>query len=154
MLGARFELTIADTDKTIAFYRDLLGLQPTVGEAFNGDKLMADTAGTPGAQFRQSRVQVPGTSDAIRLIEFRGIDRKPLGARLQDPGMAMLQVIVRDVDALVATLKAGGASIVTVGGAPLDFGPLRIAVVRDPNNLFLELIQRPPAVNFPRGCGV
>ena len=58
--------------------------------------------------------------------------------------MAMLQVMVRDVDALVAALKAGGASIVTVGGAPLDFGPLRIAVVRDPNNLFLELIQRPP----------
>jgi lactoylglutathione lyase len=144
VLGASFELTIADTDKTIAFYRDLLGLQPTVGAAFNGDKVMADTAGTPGAQFRQSRVQVPGTSDVIRLIEFRSIDRKPLGARLQDPGMAMLQVIVRDVDALVATLKAGGASIVTVGGAPLDFGPLRIAVVRDPNNLFLELIQRPP----------
>jgi lactoylglutathione lyase len=144
VLGASFELTIADTDKTIAFYRDLLGLQPTVGAAFNGDKVMADTAGTPGAQFRQSRVQVPGTSDVIRLIEFRSIDRKPLGARLQDPGMAMLQVIVRDVDALVATLQAGGASIVTVGGAPLDFGPLRIAVVRDPNNLFLELIQRPP----------
>ncbi len=144
VLGASFELTIADTDKTISFYRDLLGLQPTVGAAFNGDTLMADTAGTPGARFRQSRVQVPGMSDAIRLIEFAGIDRKPLGSRLQDPGMAMLQVIVRDVDTLVATLKAGGASIVTVGGAPLDFGPLRIAVVRDPNNLFLELIQRPP----------
>ncbi len=144
VLGASFELTIADTDGTIAFYRDLLGLQPTIGAAFNGDKVMADTAGTPGAQFRQSRVQVPGTSDVIRLIEFRGIDRKPLGARLQDPGMAMLQVIVGDVDAVVATLRAGGASIVTVGGAPLAFGPLRIAVVRDPNNLFLELIQRPP----------
>ena len=144
VLGASFELTIADTDKTIAFYRDLLGLQPTVGAAFNGDTVMADTAGTPGARFRQSRLEVPGTSDAIRLIEFAGIDRKPLGSRLQDPGMAMLQVMVRDVDALVATLKAGGASIVTVGGAPLDFGPLRIAVVRDPNNLFLELIQRPP----------
>jgi lactoylglutathione lyase len=144
VLGASFELTIADTDTTISFYRDLLGLEPRVGAAFNGDKLMADTAGTPGAQFRQSSVQVPGTSDVIRLIEFRGIDRKPLGHRLQDPGTAMLQVMVRDVDALVATLKAGGASIVTVGGAPLDFGPLRIAVVRDPNNLFLELIQRPP----------
>jgi len=143
VLGASFELTIADTDKTITFYRDLLGLLPTAGAAFNGDALMADTAGTPGARFRQSRVQVPGTSDVIRLIEFAGIDRQPLGSRLQDPGMAMLQVMVRDVDALVAVLKAGGASIVTVGGAPLDFGPLRIAVVRDPNNLFLELIQRP-----------
>jgi hypothetical protein len=42
---------------------------------------------------------------------------------------------------------------VTVGGAPLDFGPLRIAVVRDPNNLFLELISARPSELF-RGCGV
>ena len=143
VLGAGFELTIADTDKTIAFYRDLLGLQPTVGESFNGDKLMADTAGSPGAQFRQSRLQVPGTSDSIRLIEFKNIDRKPLGTRLQDPGMAMLQVMVRNVDSLLKTLKAGGAAVVTIGGEPVNMGPLRIAVVRDPNNLFLELIQRP-----------
>jgi hypothetical protein len=89
-------------------------------------------------------VQVPDTSDAIRFIEFKGIDRKPLSTRLQDPGMAMLQIMVRDVDSLLMRLKAGGVPVVTVGGAPLDFGPLRIAVVRDPNNLFLELIQRPP----------
>jgi catechol 2,3-dioxygenase-like lactoylglutathione lyase family enzyme len=143
VLGASLELTIADTDKTIAFYRDLLGFQPTVGQSFNGDKVMANTAGTPGAQFRQSRVQVPGSSDVVRLIEFKNIDRKPLGARLQDPGMAMLQVMVRDVDSLLKTLKAGGAAVVTIGGEPVNMGPLRIAVVRDPNNLFLELIQRP-----------
>jgi hypothetical protein len=58
--------------------------------------------------------------------------------------MAMLQIMVRDVDGLLATLESRGAGIVTAGGAPLDYGPLRIAVVRDPNNLFLELIQRPP----------
>jgi lactoylglutathione lyase len=143
VLGAGFELTIDDTDETVAFYRDLLAMRPTVGESFNGDKLMADTAGTPGGEFRQSRVQVPDTSDAIRFIEFRNIDRKPLSTRLQDPGMAMLQIMVRDVDSLLMRLKAGGVHVVTVGGAPLDFGPLRIAVVRDPNNLFLELIQRP-----------
>ena len=143
VLGAGFELTIADTEQTVAFYRDLLGLQPTVGASFNGDKLMADTAGTSGAEFRQTRLQVPGSSDAFTLIEFRKIDRKPLGPRLQDPGMAMLQVIVRDVDSLVKKLKAGGAAVVTLGGEPVNMGPLRIAVVRDPNNLFLELIQRP-----------
>ena len=57
--------------------------------------------------------------------------------------MAMLQVMVRDVDSLLRTLKAGGAPVVTIGGEAVNMGPLRIAVVRDPNNLFLELIQRP-----------
>jgi catechol 2,3-dioxygenase-like lactoylglutathione lyase family enzyme len=142
--GSAFELAIQDTDRTVAFYRDLLGFQAVVGpSSFNGDTLMASTAGTPGAQFRQSRLHVPGTAAAMNLIEFKGIDRKSLSPRLQDPGMSMLQLMVRNLDSLLKTLKAGGATIVSVGGEPVTMGPLRLAVVRDPNNLFLELIERP-----------
>ena len=143
VFGAAFEAAIEDTDKTVAFYRNLLGFEAIVGPSFNGDKLMADTAGTPGAQFRQSRLQVPGTSVSMSLIEFKGINRKSLSPRLQDPGMTMLQLMVRDLDSLLATLKTGGAAIVSVGGEAVTMGPLRLAVVRDPNNLFLELIERP-----------
>jgi catechol 2,3-dioxygenase-like lactoylglutathione lyase family enzyme len=143
VLGSRFEVTIEDTEKTAAFYRDLLGFQVTAGPSFNGDRLMTDTAGTPGAKFRQSRLQVPGTAFSIAAIEFKDIERKPHSARLQDPGTTMLQLMVRDVDSLLNTLKAGGAAVVSVGGEAVNMGPLRLAVVRDPNNLFLELIQRP-----------
>src|SRR4029077_17578666 len=118
VFGAAFEAAIEDTDKTVAFYRDLLGFQAVVGSAFNGDKLMADTAGTPGAQFRQSRLQVPGTSVSMSLIEFKGINRKSLSPRLQDPGMSMLQLMVRDLDALLKRLEAGGAAVVSVGAEP------------------------------------
>jgi catechol 2,3-dioxygenase-like lactoylglutathione lyase family enzyme len=143
VFGAGFEAAIEDTGRTVAFYRDLFGFQATVGGAFNGDKLMADTAGTPGAQFRQSTLKVPGIAMPINLIEFKGINRKTLSPRLQDPGMSMLQLMVRDLDGLLKTLKAGGATIVSVGGEAVTMGPLRLAVVRDPNNLFLELIERP-----------
>jgi catechol 2,3-dioxygenase-like lactoylglutathione lyase family enzyme len=143
VFGAGFEAAIEDTGRTVAFYRDLLGFQATVGASFTDDKLMADTAGTPGAQFRQSKLQVPGASMPITLIEFKGINRKSLSSRLQDPGMSMLQVMVRDLDGLLKTLKAGGATIVSVGGEAVTMGPLRLAVIRDPNNLFLELIERP-----------
>jgi len=51
--------------------------------------------------------------------------------------------MVRDLDSLLKILKARGAPIVSVGAEPVTMGPLRLAVVRDPNNLFLELIQRP-----------
>jgi predicted enzyme related to lactoylglutathione lyase len=124
----------------VKFYRDLLGFQLRVGDAFNNNKLMAETAGTPGAQFRQSSGQIPGSPVRITFIEFKDIDRKPLHTRLQDPGTALLQLRVRDVDALVKTLKAGGAEIISVGGEPVTRGNLRLAIVKDPNNLFLELI--------------
>jgi len=52
-------------------------------------------------------------------------------------------MMVRDLDSLLKILKARGAPIVSVGAEPVTMGPLRLAVVRDPNNLFLELIQRP-----------
>jgi catechol 2,3-dioxygenase-like lactoylglutathione lyase family enzyme len=140
IFGASVEITIADTDQTVKFYRDLLGFQLRVGESFNGNKLMADTAGTPGAQFRQSSGQIPGSTVRITFIEFKAIDRKPLETRVQDPGTAILQLRVRDVDAAVKKLKAGGAQIVSTGGEPVTLGNRRLAMVRDPNNLFLELL--------------
>jgi catechol 2,3-dioxygenase-like lactoylglutathione lyase family enzyme len=145
VLGSAFEITIEDTEKTAAFYRDLLGFDVDAGTPFNGEKLMTDTAGTPGAKFRQSRLRVPGTAFSITAIEFKDIERKPHGTRLQDPGTAMLQLMVGDVDSLLKRLKAGGAAVVSVGGEAVTMGTLRLAVVRDPNNLFLELIQRPPS---------
>lgn len=144
LMGTGFEATVMDTEQTVKFYRDLLGFQLKVGEAFNNNKLMAETAGVPGAEFRQSSGQIPGSSVRITFIEFKGVERKPLHTRLQDPGTALLQLRVRDVDALVKKLKAGGAEIITAGGAPVARGNLRLAIVRDPNNLFLELIQGPP----------
>jgi catechol 2,3-dioxygenase-like lactoylglutathione lyase family enzyme len=140
LLGAGFETTVLDTEQTVKFYRDLLGFQLRVGDAFNNNKLMAETAGTPGAQFRQSSGQIPGSTVRITFIEFKDIDRKPLHTRLQDPGTALLQLRVQDVDALVKKLKAGGAEIISAGGEPVTRGNLRLAIVRDPNNLFLELI--------------
>ena len=140
LFGASVEITVADTDQNAKFYRDVLGFQMRVNDAFNGNKLMADTAGTPGAQFRQSSAQIPGTSVRITFIEFKGIDRKPLQTRVQDPGTAILQLRVRDVDAAVKTLKTGGATVISTGGEPVTLGNRKLAMVRDSNNLFLELL--------------
>lgn len=131
-----------DAAKTLAFYREALGFQPTAAAAFNVDKLRTDTAGTPGAQFRQSSAPIPGTAVSMTFIEFKDIDGKPLHTRVQDPGTAILQLTVRDVDALLPKLKAAGATIVSVGGEAVNIGNnARIAIARDPDNLFLELIQ-------------
>ena len=140
LMGANFEATVLDTDTTVKFYRDLPGFQLKVGESFNNNKLMAETAGAPGAQFRQSSGTIPGSTVRITFIEFKDIERKPRHTRLQDPGTAMLQLRVRDVDALLKTLKAGGAEVISAGGVAVTRGNNRLAIVRDPNNLFLELI--------------
>lgn len=142
--GGHFELTVTSSAASVRFYQDLLGFDMVLGEAFNDNQVMARTAGTPGASFRQSRATIPGTSVVMTLIEFAHIERRLLAGRVQDPGTAILQLRVKDVAALTAAMKKAGAIVVTDGGAPVEVRPgLAIAIVRDPNNLLLELMQAP-----------
>ena len=142
VFGAAFELTVNDSEQSVKFYKDMLGIDMPLGPSFNDNQVMARTAGAPGASFRQSRATIPGSSTSFTLIEFKNIARTPLAGRVQDPGTAILQLRVRDVDALLKKMKAAGVPIVTSGGEAVEIRPgLRIAIVKDPNNLMLELIQ-------------
>jgi membrane-bound metal-dependent hydrolase YbcI (DUF457 family) len=51
--------------------------------------------------------------------------------------------VVRDPDGVLKTFKAGGVSDVAADGEAVMPGTSKIVLVRDPNNLILELIQRP-----------
>jgi lactoylglutathione lyase len=140
--GGAFELTVGDIGRSAAFYRELLGIPMGAVGAWNDNQQMASTAGAPGAHFRQTRANVPGSTTAFTLIEFRNVPRTPLTGRVQDPGTPILQVRVRDVDALTKKLKAAGVPVITDGGAPVEIRPgLKIVLVKDPNNLILELMQ-------------
>ncbi|HLQ76615.1 MAG TPA: VOC family protein [Terriglobia bacterium] len=143
VVSTGFEVAVDSTEKTVAFYRDLLGFNLNATVAFNPDKVMNETAGAPGASFRQSRAPIPGTMLSMTFIEFKDIERRPLRTRVQDPGTAILQLNVKDLDALLKTLKAAGYSAISPDGQAVTIGAAsRLAIVRDPNNLYLELIQR------------
>jgi catechol 2,3-dioxygenase-like lactoylglutathione lyase family enzyme len=140
--GAAFELSVVDSEQSGKFYKDMLGIDMTLDPAFTDNPLLARTAGAPGATVRQGRAAIPGSSTVFMLIEFKNVPRTPLTGRVQDPGTAILQLRVRDVDALVKKMKAAGAPVVTSGGEAVEIRPgLKIAIVKDPNNLMLELIQ-------------
>ena len=145
--GGSFEPSVASSEASVKFYNELLGFNFKLGEKFNDNQTMASTAGAPGASFRQSTATIPGTSVPMTLIEFKGGPaKKALSGRTQDPGTALLQLVVKDVTALTKKLKDAGVHIVSTGGAPVEVSPtLKIAIVRDPNNMLLELVERTPA---------
>ena len=140
--AAAFELAVVDSEASVKFYREMLGIDMAMDASFIDNPLLARTAGAPGASVRQSRATIPGSSTVFMLIEFKNVARTPLAGRVQDPGTAILQLRVREVDALVKKMKAAGVPIVTTGGEAVEIGArLKIAIVKDPNNLMLELIQ-------------
>jgi len=146
VIGARFGLTINDTDQTLKVYRELLAFQPQVDPAFSSDKARQDLMNTPNAQMRLTSAKIPGSAVEVEFAEFKGIDRNPIGTRIQDPGSTRLQLRVKDADATVKALVASGGSVITTGGegGPILMSGLRVAIVREPNNLFLVIMMQAP----------
>jgi predicted enzyme related to lactoylglutathione lyase len=141
ILGGGVEITAEDAEKAAAFYESVFGFSKSVESSYNANKTMTATAGVPGSRFRHSRVQIPGNV-SLNFIEFQDIDRRTLHTRVQDPGTALIQLRVRGLDTLLPKVKAAGGTVVSVGGEPVQVGTFgRIAIARDPNNLFLELIE-------------
>jgi len=143
VIGGNFEIMVADTDKTMRLYKEALGFEPQASTAFDGNKLLMDTVGTPGAQFKRSVATIPGTSVFMAFLEFKDIDRKPIHTRTQDPGTPILQLRARDVDGLAKAWKAAGGEIVSANGEPVNLGATKIVLLRDPNGLMLEILPVP-----------
>jgi catechol 2,3-dioxygenase-like lactoylglutathione lyase family enzyme len=143
---------VQDLDKAIDFYGTLLGLTvppaPTPGpRPFGSDPFLLGMFGMPGAQLRFVTARIPGSTVGVEMVELKGIDRKPVRPRPQDPGGATLILLVRDIAAAFAPLKKAGVPVITPGGEPIAFGQNQAArgvIVSDPDGHFVELLQLAP----------
>jgi catechol 2,3-dioxygenase-like lactoylglutathione lyase family enzyme len=142
--------TVADVDKSVAFYRDAFGME-VVGNgppktAVENPRIQQLT-NTKGAKFRNASVKVPGASFNIEFTEFTGIDRNPGVSGMRDPGNSMLNLRVRDIDAILPVLKKAGDTVITTGGQvlerknPNNNTSNRAIFLRDPDGFVMELEQ-------------
>ncbi|MBZ5635468.1 MAG: VOC family protein [Acidobacteriia bacterium] len=147
--------TSESLEKTVPFYRDVLGLpvngarDPLTQQPQKLDEDMSKFTATKGMSFRAATFRIPNAAFGFELTEFTGGSRKPVRPNIQDIGAATLALQVRDMDKALARVKASGASVVTIGGAPLNptgnlNSKLREIVVRDPDGFFVELQQPDP----------
>jgi len=145
---ARIRLTVDDLDRAVRLYRDALGFHQVSISAFTNDRTGMDLLGLPeGGEYRYASLQVPGAKLSMELIEFRGVERRHVNGRIQDPGSTRLQLQVRDLDAAVRAVVDSGGAMVSTGAMPLELpaggdATVRGAMVRDPDNLFLVFVAR------------
>ena len=149
VIGVRVRLTVEDAEKAMRLYRDVLGLQELDPGTFKSDTSVMDMFGLKGGQYRLSTAVVPTTGLRLEFIDFKGVDRKTVRATIQDPGSTRMQLQVRDVDATIAALKGVGGTVVSTGGGTVELpgrggATTKVAIVRDPNNLFIVLLQAAP----------
>ena len=147
--------TTQSLDKTVPFYRDVLGLplngnrDPLAQHPQKLDDEMSRFTATKGMSFRGAVFHIPNAPFGFELTEFTGGPRKTVRPNLQDIGTATLALQVRDIEKVMAKIRASGAPVITSGGAPINpsgnpSSKLREILVRDPDGFFVEMQQPDP----------
>jgi hypothetical protein len=141
VIGAWVRVTVEDLDRSLGLYRDQFGV-PFQMTSITDDTL-GGLVGKAGAQVRVASATLPGTRMTLEFMEVTGVERKPLGARIQDPGAARLQLTVANLEAAIDMYKkAGPSTVVSSRGEIITQPGYRVAVVSDLNGLFLVLTDR------------
>jgi catechol 2,3-dioxygenase-like lactoylglutathione lyase family enzyme len=140
--------SVNDVDKTLAFYQNVFALNGQV-QVFDpkGPRILTNS---PTATLRYAMTNIPGAFN-FELTQFGDLERQT-GKQpdIQDSGAPMMKVLVRDLDAVVASAKTANAPIVTKGSAPVraptPIGTANAIIMRDPDGYFIEAIQATPAI--------
>ena len=136
--------TVANIDRSLAFWRDVLGFELS-HRAHHTGELASEVTGVPGAEISIAVLKAPG--HRIELLEYLAPpDRRRVVARPCDVGSVHVAFMIDDLDALLRTIAASGWS---AAGQPqtLKTGPnagRRVVYVRDPDGTTIELMQPPP----------
>ena len=140
---------VENMDRSLAFYHDVFDMEVPAPPAAGGPRPYNNPNpglfaffDIPGARERHQSARVPGIRTTVEAMEIQQVPFKTVPLRLQDPGNATLVLVVRDIDATLARVKAGRYPVVTPGGTPVTMGDgSRAVIVRDVDNRFIELRQ-------------
>jgi len=137
-------VTVSDLDRSLAFYRDLLGLREVERHRLEGETI-SKMAGKPGVVMQVVRLAAPDTPQVlIDLQQYLSPVGKVSDAQLGDAAHAHFCFGVPDVAAAYRDLRAKGVRFVS---EPVDFdlgwGVVHVVFFKDPDGFVLELMQIP-----------
>jgi len=148
-------ITVSDLDRSVRFYRDVLGFEVSPPVQVSGP-FFEEVTGVPGCVI--DVVFARGAGHVVELLCYRQpADRNTSTLRACDPGFWHLCFKVRDLDRVVHAVGADGfaalSEIQTAAEGPAR--GTRVVYVRDPDGVVLELIEEPPGISleslhFPR----
>jgi catechol 2,3-dioxygenase-like lactoylglutathione lyase family enzyme len=138
--------TVSDLERSLAFYRDLLGMEVLVEVQREGE-FIEQVVGFPGASLRIVGLRLRQGSDHIlELIEYRAPQGNCIDLRTCNPGVAHICFITDDIHSTYESLRAKGVQFksppVRIPSGPSEGG--FDAYFLDPDGITLELSQPAP----------
>lgn len=138
-------LTVADLDRSLDFYRDLLGFEVVMTQEKHGGYLAA-IVGYPDAHVRMAQVKAPASEHRLELFEYVTPPGVPGSREPRDIGPTHVCLLVDDLPELYDRLRAAGVSSFLSPPVEVDTGVNRggrALYFRDPDGIILELFQPP-----------
>lgn len=147
--GARHAgITVSEMDRSLAFYRDLLGLELLWRRVF-GEPEIREIVGVPEASaIEVAMLRVPGSELDVELLEYRGCEQVSGATAPSRHGTGHFCLFVESIDELHAELLARGVRFRSDGPVEMTGGPNRggkSLYSLDPDGYVVEFHQRPPA---------
>ncbi|TML70827.1 MAG: hypothetical protein E6G14_04185 [Actinobacteria bacterium] len=136
--------TVADLDRSVAFYRDLLGCEVIAQQEKQGGYLAA-IVGYPDAHVRMAHLRVPGTDHVVELFQYLSPAGTPADVQPKNVGASHLCFITDDLAGDYERLHAAGASFVSPPvevDTGINTGGYAL-YLRDPDGITVELFQPP-----------
>lgn len=137
-------VTVSDMDRSLAFYRDLLGLQEVERHRLEGETI-STMAGKPNVVMQVVRLAAPDTPNILLdLQQYLSPEGKVSNAKLGDVGHAHFCFGVRNLDEAYTELSGKGVEFISkpvqfdLGWAVLD-----VVFLKDPDGFVLELVGVP-----------
>lgn len=137
-------VTVADLDRAVSFWERLLGHRSRDRRVLQGPQL-GILVGYPGITIDSCWIDLPG-GVALELLQYLGRDEAPYDPGTAHPGNVHICLRVEDMDAAHAHAVACGARPVSDRPIDVQAGPRagrRLAYLRDPDGVTIELVQEP-----------
>ena len=135
-------IQVADLDRSIAFYRDVLGFE-LVFQWNPQAEYIRTIVGYPEADIHAAILRMPGSDYFLEILEYRNVEKTPIDTRTANPGTAHIAFFTDDCDGLYAELTAKGVASVSAPVTP-TIGPNtggRAVYMIDPDGIRVEFIQ-------------
>ncbi|MBW4518681.1 MAG: VOC family protein [Scytolyngbya sp. HA4215-MV1] len=136
-------IAIANTDQSLQFYRDLLGMQVD-GGSFNWRETQARMDGLPNAMVKITALRPAQGGLGIELLDYiQPADGRPMPFDLKRDDIAYVQVelIVSDINQAVNQLQQSNLHVVSAGTVQLSDRPsTQGCLIKDPTGHALLLL--------------
>jgi predicted enzyme related to lactoylglutathione lyase len=139
-------LNTTNLDRSVEFYRDILGMEMFHSTPFSDGK---NLSGVAGSKLRTAQLRVPGGDFQMELVEWTGAPLNPQHLRIQDPGEVMLAFGVRGMKTKLEAAKKMGLKVISKNGEVEMTGNTPAIMVADPTGFIVELNDVEHAKNPP-----